>query len=821
MVEELKDASDIKKLIGKNKGEEDPLLVAQRFLNIFRQLHIFDQKRRDEFNSMILSQTPEIRGSFGLLPGGSVLQEYVDELEISKGIAKSNGSNIVSPSILEQTQKESPLAKIKNAQQQASSSAQVNISGDAKLVADASFAQVLSQSVSNALMAANASKEDNFDKLAEAIKENSGNGKIVPDEKFAAAMARAFSQALQYSDAGKKADIKELIAAVRESRKIELPEGVSFGGGNNTPKQLISDESAFAKTIAMTVAKVIQDSNNNANLSSEIKDLASAVRESRKIEFPEGFSWGNTSTINSSAPLISDEAAFAKTIAEAMAKVINVGTNVATSSPDIKELINAIRENNNSNAEAISKAMISGLGPLLNSLEKNKNTIATPTRISLNADNDFSEIIAKAFAQTFEISEKKHQEQTERLIAGFQEALSKDKNNTFETKNNKGKQFNQQQTVSIANEQLEKITQDFTKTLQSINDSRKSENREISQAIKETSKELAQMFAKHNKGYIAPTQDKEMINEIISQVAQVQSNIFQEMSKQQTTELSSIISLALKESQKTSVDTIVSAVSKLQSSRSIFNFANHQTFEDMSKASSNIETWEDGGITETTKDIKITTKDKKSSVDKYIKSAFERSSSTDDNSPVSGADWGFSTEDDNTTAIAYDENTAISSNDKEWEYETNESGEPQGLEGEDWEWEYEEDGEVTGTEGEDWEWEYEDSDADTAFTSSEESWEYEENEVTESQGLEGEDWEWEYEEDNDNTFENTQKVNQDDINIATPMLTEVSSEDSQATTKNTISVNEPPFADKGEIVIAELRNKQNFADPYLMDNVGV
>ena len=61
-MEELKEASDIKKLIGKNKGDEDPILVAQRFLNIFRQLHIFDQQRREEFKSAVLSEIcPEVR----------------------------------------------------------------------------------------------------------------------------------------------------------------------------------------------------------------------------------------------------------------------------------------------------------------------------------------------------------------------------------------------------------------------------------------------------------------------------------------------------------------------------------------------------------------------------------------------------------------------------------------------------------------------------------------------------------------------------------------------------------------------------------------
>ena len=225
MVEELKEASDIKKLIGKNKGEEDPILVAQRFLNIFRQLHIFDQQRREEFNSMILALPPEIRGTFGNLPGGSLLQEYVDELEISKGLQRSSETaphdkpaQVAQP----ETSKDSPLNRAKNAPQAtiATTAAPVQIAaGEAKIVADASFAQTLSQSVSSALMAANASQNSNLEKILSSFKGASNGGgtaQIVPDEKFANSMAQAFSQALQFSDANKKADIKETLKSMFE-----------------------------------------------------------------------------------------------------------------------------------------------------------------------------------------------------------------------------------------------------------------------------------------------------------------------------------------------------------------------------------------------------------------------------------------------------------------------------------------------------------------------------------------------------------------------------------------------------------------------------
>jgi len=912
LADELNDASDIKRLIGKNKGEEDPLLVAQRFLNIFRQLHIFDQKRRDEFNSMILALSPEIRGSFGTLPGGSILQEYVDELEISKGIVRSNTSTDIPPAILAPTQdKESPLSKIKNAQRQEAPTAPVNISGNAKLVADASFAQVLSHSVSNALMAAQASKNVDFDKLIEAIKDNPTNAKIVPDEKFATTMAKAFSQALHYSDAGKKADIKELIEAVRESRKIELPEGFTFGGASesgSTP--LIADEAAFARTIAMAVAKVVHDSNNNANLGAEIRELANAVRESRKLELPEGFALGaqnSTSTplianeasfaqaiamavakvvhdSNNNAnlgaeirelanavresrklelpeglvlggssgggfagPLISDEAAFAKTIAEAMARVVNVGASAATSSPDIRELASILKENNSSNVEAISQAMVNSLTPLLISLEKNNNNNQfILDKINVIADHNFAEVIAKAFSQTFEISEQKHLEQTEKLISGIQNALiNKATSPTIITESGN-------YIPNVDNGQIERIAQDFTDTLRSISDNHRFENQEISKAIKETGKELVRMLEKHNNK--TNPFDKEIISEIITNVAQAQLGMFQEMAKQQTAELSNLLSVALKENSKI----VTENTKKSSKARSIFNFATlkpNNNLEDssynMEDILANVDDTSASQIAAEKKDTHSTIKEKKSSIAKYIKTAFERPP-IEEADRTSGSDWGFSTskeeipteeisstanediiatsnsETDNSTNVTTGENEEWS-----WEYETTEESEVSGDEGTDWEWEYEEEStpshiEVeentelnleestsnnTNVEDEDWEWEYDDTIEMSGEEGTDWEWEYEESDTTETQNAEGEDWAWEYEEENnDNTtidFANA------DIN-ANEADTSVDNVSDDTFTDYNI-----PFQDHGEIVIAELRNQQNFADPYLCDNISV
>ncbi len=840
MAEELKEASDIKKLIGKNKGEEDPILVAQRFLNIFRQLHIFDQQRREEFNSMILALPPEIRGTFGVLPGGSVLQEYVDELEISKGMAKSSGT-VPQPKSLVQPEagetKDSPLSRIKNTPQpQAAAVAPQVITGEAKIVADASFAQVLSQSVSSALMAASASQSSNLEQVLNTLKDSSGgSGKIVPDEKFAASMAQAFSQALQFSDASKKADIQELIKAVRESRKIE---------------------------------------------------------------FPEGFSFGNAPT--AAAPAIVNETSFAKNIAEAITKVLKPGTvpqtaASAASDADMKELIKAVRESNGIDVEALSKALVSGLKPLLSNI--GGHTSEKQQQIKVSADENFSEIITSALTKTFEISEKKRQEQTERLISGFQDVMRKDKAEKLIADFQKVLQTNPPADGSAptaapvfasgafsgGSEQFEKITQEFTKTLRSLNDSRKSESREIAQAIRETQKELLKLLTQQNnkdagkdkKREAQQPQSAEMINEIITKVAQAQSNIFQELAKQQTSELSTIISLALKESQKSSVETIVDTFKRLQENNIQVNFPVYQAMP-QEKGRSSTRKGKKFAITEpstATEDddfdepvlrsgksyiqksveaslkkeenqpqefsAAASTRDTQQDVAEYIKSEFEPLP-LDEPEKISGSDWGFATEEPAAALSSSEE--AIQADISPVDAPSTENGETSQASDEEWEWEYEEapaESDTDGVEGQDWEWEYEDGGDAQGLEGQDWEWEYEDGSQDDLQGVEGEDWEWEYEEEDDTESDTSpvlaasgtaQEVSEAEDNDTSETPAETEAEQpaaaqgmSSAALLAAVKAQKTPQIkmEAPEIVIAELRNNKNKTDPYLSSNIGV
>ena len=165
----------------KNKGEE-PIVIAQRYLNIFRQLHIFDDSRKAAFNQSLLDLPPEIRGMFSNLPGGSVLQEYVNNLERKAGITRDRTLN--------------PAAT-------ASASSE-----------EMSQAKILATALAEAQMQAAAQMQQAAPIMAPAAAGAAGPSKIVADAAFAEEIAKAVSAAIQHSDDTHRQEYSELIRAV-------------------------------------------------------------------------------------------------------------------------------------------------------------------------------------------------------------------------------------------------------------------------------------------------------------------------------------------------------------------------------------------------------------------------------------------------------------------------------------------------------------------------------------------------------------------------------------------------------------------------------
>ena len=125
----------------KNKDEEAPILIAQRFLNIFRQIHIFNHERQEQFDDMLMNITPEVRILLSTLPGGGLLLEHIAETEQKRGVISP-----YSPKPITARKKETI------SDTQISPEHRENYSsGGGGVIIDASFASELSSSLSMAL----------------------------------------------------------------------------------------------------------------------------------------------------------------------------------------------------------------------------------------------------------------------------------------------------------------------------------------------------------------------------------------------------------------------------------------------------------------------------------------------------------------------------------------------------------------------------------------------------------------------------------------------------------------------------------------------
>ena len=68
-------------------NEEAPILIAQRYLNIFRQIHIFNKDKRDHFDDELLALPTNISDFFKRMPGGRLLVEHIEDVKTERGIS--------------------------------------------------------------------------------------------------------------------------------------------------------------------------------------------------------------------------------------------------------------------------------------------------------------------------------------------------------------------------------------------------------------------------------------------------------------------------------------------------------------------------------------------------------------------------------------------------------------------------------------------------------------------------------------------------------------------------------------------------------------
>lgn len=242
----------------KNKDEEEPILVAQRFLNIYRQMHIFNKERQNQFDNMLLELPPDVRILLSTLPGGSVLLEHIEELEAQKGL--------VSPVVVKEKEAISKNAKSltkKNSEVESSGSDKTS-SGNASVIIDSSFASTLSTSLSFALQQTERRYKEDIKILTENLTHS-----IMESQSAIANMMKDIVLSVQ-----KNEPLTENVIPLTDHNNV------SSSTQNNTP---IKNQ----KTVASQDANVSLMAENNKNSSENNKKDKTDKKNNKKEILPD------------------------------------------------------------------------------------------------------------------------------------------------------------------------------------------------------------------------------------------------------------------------------------------------------------------------------------------------------------------------------------------------------------------------------------------------------------------------------------------------------------------------------------------------------
>ena len=229
MAEETDKATEARRKALRN-GEEDPVIVAQRFLNIYRQRHIFSAERKEAFDKMLLELSPDIRGLFSSLPGGVMLQDYVDELAEKNGVAKAARHDIpvggLNPEAHQQAQiLAAALAQTQAPVQQAAAPAAVG-----KVSMDKDFAGELARVMGSLMQQQTAVQQQNLEKLAQDLgKTQMFIAKMLKEGKEEQlqeinSLCKVIAEGSNKNKEEQKQELGELFGAIIESLRLSKEE---------------------------------------------------------------------------------------------------------------------------------------------------------------------------------------------------------------------------------------------------------------------------------------------------------------------------------------------------------------------------------------------------------------------------------------------------------------------------------------------------------------------------------------------------------------------------------------------------------------------
>ncbi len=141
--------------------EESPILVAQRYLNIFHQIHIFSPEKRAEFDEELVNVPDKIRKIIPSIPGGRILLEYIRDVEEKRGITSNIEQEIAAAQFQKDKATGSATALTVPPAAAAIPAGGVNLGPD--------FAENLASSLASAFRNNNLAPDGNMHELSDAL----------------------------------------------------------------------------------------------------------------------------------------------------------------------------------------------------------------------------------------------------------------------------------------------------------------------------------------------------------------------------------------------------------------------------------------------------------------------------------------------------------------------------------------------------------------------------------------------------------------------------------------------------------------------------
>ncbi len=307
------------------KGDEDPVVVAQRFLNIYRQMHILSGERREAFNKMLLELSPDVKSIFSTLPGGAMLQDYIDELSGNKGSEEAVDTPSSPSPVFDTTTQATAFGAVPP-----SSSAQPVTAVSGKISFDKDFSTEFTRIIAGLLQQQAATQRESLEKIIKELGNNAAGGassigagkvNISLGENFASDFAKSLHPLMQYQSQLQKESLDKLVQDISKTQLYiakNIKEGynehqqefkelckviadktpvVTSSGGESISgidiKELLQtisdnylsireDQNKEIKELCSAITEGLKSSRDNGSTSSEIKELCDAIIQSQK-----------------------------------------------------------------------------------------------------------------------------------------------------------------------------------------------------------------------------------------------------------------------------------------------------------------------------------------------------------------------------------------------------------------------------------------------------------------------------------------------------------------------------------------------------------